>query len=406
MATLGMLLSTQIPATQAELSFSETVWKMSPAGVSLLAITSRLREEKATNTEHGFWTKTWIFPSLKSSVADAAGVTTMTFVSTANVVPGNMFQNFRTKEQIIVNSIVSATQVTVARAMGTVAAAAAQINDMWYAAGNAYEEGSIRPAALNIQAVKITNYTQIFRNSWALTDTVRNIVMATNTDNVSESRADCMLLHAQAIEQAMISGQKYQGTRNNQPYRQMEGIITAIGTAPYYPDYYAGVTNVFTAGGTTNYTQLQNMLEPCLDQVSDQGASKERLVFTGSKGLRVFNDIGRLNGSYDLVHGQTEYGLQFSTFKTTRGTFTLVEHTWFNSNPDFAKMALVLDVNSIKPAYLGDRRQKHTAYNESGPQVDNGIDALGGTITSELTVLNKNPAGCAVIYGLTQGAAG
>lgn len=406
MATIGMLLSTQIPATQSKFSFSEHVMKMMPAGTSLFGLTSRLKEEKAINTTHEFWTKTMVFPSLKSTVADAAGVTAMTFTSTANTVPGMIFQNFRTKEQVIVNSITDATHAVVARGMGTVAAVAAAVNDMWYQVGNAYEEGSIRPAALNVQAVKISNYTQIFRNSWAVTDTVRNIVMAAGTDNVSESKSDCVLFHAQALEAAMMFGQKYQGTRNNQPYRQMEGIVSAIGTPAYYPDYYGGVTNVYTAGATTNWTQMQNMLEPSLNQVADQASSNERIVFTGAKGMRVFNDIAVKNGVYELAPEQTSFGLRYSTFRTVRGTFTLVEHTLFNSNADYSGMALGIDINSVKPAFLGDRKQKHDFYNEKGANVDNGIDALGGTITSEMTSLNKNPAGCFVISGLTAGAAG
>ena len=38
--------------------------------------------------------------------------------------------------------------------------------------------------------------------------------------------------------------------------------------------------------------------------------------------------------------------------------------------------------------------------------VDNGVDAVGGTLTTELTNLVKNPAANAVLYGFTAGAAG
>ena len=38
--------------------------------------------------------------------------------------------------------------------------------------------------------------------------------------------------------------------------------------------------------------------------------------------------------------------------------------------------------------------------------VDNGIDAVGGTLTTELTCTIKNPPANAIIYGLTAAAAG
>jgi hypothetical protein len=37
---------------------------------------------------------------------------------------------------------------------------------------------------------------------------------------------------------------------------------------------------------------------------------------------------------------------------------------------------------------------------------DNGIDAVGGTLTTELTTVIKNPPANAVITNLTSGAAG
>jgi hypothetical protein len=38
--------------------------------------------------------------------------------------------------------------------------------------------------------------------------------------------------------------------------------------------------------------------------------------------------------------------------------------------------------------------------------VDNGIDAVGGTLTTELTCVIKNPPANTVIYNLTAAAAG
>jgi hypothetical protein len=57
-------------------------------------------------------------------------------------------------------------------------------------------------------------------------------------------------------------------------------------------------------------------------------------------------------------------------------------------------------------AYLGDRKTQNKEFNQDADANDNGIDAVGGTLTTELTTVIKNPPANAVIYNLTAGAAG
>ena len=113
-----------------------------------------------------------------------------------------------------------------------------------------------------------------------------------------------------------------------------------------------------------------------------------------------------MNGTYQLVDGQTSYGLQFSSFKTSRGTFRMIEHPLFNSNADWAKMAIAVDLSSFNLAYLGDRKTVSSEYGTKGQALENGADAIGGSLTTELTCLVKNPAANAIIYGLAAAAAG
>jgi len=108
-----------------------------------------------------------------------------------------------------------------------------------------------------------------------------------------------------------------------------------------------------------------------------------------------------------MVDGQTNWGLQFSTFKTSRGTFRVIEHPLFNSNTSWQKMAVAVDLSSFTVAYLGDRKTQNKEFNQDGNEAnDNGIDAVGGTLTTELTAVVRNPPANAVIFGLTAGAAG
>ena len=404
----GIFTSTNLTQDIAKKSFAGMITRLMPNGQApLFGMTSMLSSETAVQTEHGFFTKTMLFPQFQVTAAgQASGDTTFTVVSTAQLLPGQIHRIDSTGENIIINSVVSPTQITVTRGVGTVAAAAIAASIFAYQVGNAFEEASLRPNSLIINPVRISNYTQIFRNTWAISDTVRATQMIAGDTNVAESRQDCAAFHAADIEKMLFFGQKSQGTRNGQAFRTADGLINIIGNISYYPSYM-GAVNVTTAGATTNFTQLEAMLDPTFNQTTDPTVSNERVLFVGGAAKRVLTAIGRLNGIYQMVDGQNSWGLQFSTFKTSRGTFRVIEHPLFNSNVSWQKMAVAVDLSTFNVAYLGDRKTQNKEFNQDGGEAnDNGIDAVGGTLTTELTTVVKNPPANAVVYNLTAGAAG
>lgn len=402
----GIFNTSQLTQDLARKSFAGMITRLMPNGSApLFGITSMLSNETAVQIEHGFFTKTMLFPELVLSANILAGDTTIPVVSSANVLPGMIMRINSTGENIIINSVVSAVSVTVTRAVGSVVAAAALSGVSCYQVGNAFEESSTRPSALVINPVRITNLTQIFRNTWAISDTIRQTMMIAGDTNVAESRQDCAAFHAADIEKALLFGQKSQGTRNGQPFRTMDGLINIVGNLSYYPSYYSSA-NVVTAGATTNYTQLETALDPVFNQSTDPKVANERVLFVGGQAKRVLTTIGRLNGTYTLTDGATNWGLQFSTFKTSRGTFRIIEHPLLNSNASWSKMAVAVDLSTFNIAYLGDRKTQNKEFNADSDANDNGIDAVGGTLTTECTCVIKNPPANAIIYNLTAAAAG
>ena len=381
-------------------SFASMITRLMPNGAApLFGLTSMLKTETAVQVEHGFFTKTMIFPQVVMNASALSTDTTLTVVDSSNMVPGMLVRNQATKEVVLILTVPTGTSVTCRRAVGTVAAAAMSSAQKLYQVGTAFEEGSARPSAVQIVSVRVTNYTQIFRNSWALTDTARATQVIAGDTNISESRGECAGFHAADMEKAILFGQKYTGTLNNKPIRTMDGIVNQV--------TLNAAANVNTAGGTTNYTQLETYLDVCFDTTTDPKVANERVLFCGGAAKRVLNNIGRLNGTYQLVEGQTSYGLQFSSFKTSRGTFRMIEHPLFNSNADWAKMAIAVDLSTFNLAYLGDRKTMSEEYGIQGNKVEaGGVDAVGGSLTTEVTCLVKNPAANAIIYDLTAAAAG
>jgi len=381
-------------------SFASMITRLMPNGAApLFGLTSMLKTETAVQVEHGFFTKTMIFPQVVMNASALSIDTTLTVVDSSNMVPGMLVRNQTTKEVVLILTVPTSTSVTCRRAVGTVAAAAMSSAQKLYQVGTAFEEGSARPSAVQIISVRVTNYTQIFRNSWALTDTARATQVIAGDTNISESRGECAGFHAADMEKAILFGQSYTGTLNNKPIRTMNGIVNQV--------TLNAAANVNTAGATTNYTQLEAYLDVCFDTTTDPKVANERVLFCGGAAKRVLNNIGRFNGTYQLVEGQTSYGLQFSSFKTSRGTFRMIEHPLFNSNADWAKMAIAVDLSTFNLAYLGDRKTMSEEYGIQGDTVEaGGVDAVGGSLTTEVTCLVKNPAANAIIYDLTAAAAG
>jgi len=398
---VGMFNTSSFTQDLAKKSFAGMITRLMPNGSApLFGLTSMLTTETAVQVEHGFFTKTALFPEMQLNGAIGSGtVNVFTVDTTANILPGMILRVNTTGENILVNQVISSTQVQVTRGVGTVSAAAIADDVKLFQVGNAFEEGSDRPTALNLTPVRITNLTQIFRNTWALTDTARATQVIAGETNVAESKADCAAFHAADIEKSIFFGQKSQGTRNGKPFRTMDGLISIVSNLTYYPPSYAAA-NITTAGASTTYTQLEAALDPVFNQATDPKVANERILFVGGTAKLVLNNIGRLNGTYQLVDGQTTWGLQFSTFKTARGTFRVIEHPLFNTNSTWSKMAVVVDLSTFNLAYLGDRK---TRSEETGGE---GVDAMMGSLTTELTCLVKNPPANAVIYNLTAGAAG
>lgn len=399
--SVGLLSTANLPANLAKVSFSAFITRLMPNGQApLFGLTALLKDETAMNIEHGYFSKTMIFPSVVLNGAIADGVATnFTVQPTDNIVAGDLLRADTTGEIVLVTSVASSTSINVQRGVGTVAAAAIGNAVSLYSIGNAFEEGSVRPQAVSIIAERYVNFTQIFRNSWAVTKTLAAMPMIAGDGMVAESRADCASLHALAIEKSLFFGQKFMGVRNGQPFHTQEGLIARVtASAP---------GNITTLGATTNWTQFEAALDLTLNVVTDVKGSNIRTAFVGGTARRVIHNIARLNSTYQIQNTITSWGLQIDTIRTPRGTFEMIEHSLFNaygSTSTWAKMMIIVDLNAYSIAYL--RRTEDTEYNATGAMVDNGVDARGGTLTTELTSVIKNPAAFGIIYNFTAAAVG
>lgn len=402
--------TSNLPTDLAKKSFASNIARVMPNGTAPLFAFSGLAAKKTCQQiEHGYWTKTMQFLVLTVATAIASGATTSLVVANAQgALPGQIIRvaqpfsggNFVAPEYMRVTAVNYGTNtLTVTRGFaGTTAATAIASGTKLPVFTNAHAEGSAKPAPRAIVPTRIMNYTQIFRNSWAVNNTLRATMMIAGKGAVAENKDDCAAFHATDIEFAALLGRKFLGTdaASGEPIHTMDGVEAVV--QAHAPG------NLKEAGATTNYTQLEDMLDSTLDFKTDFMSGNSRTLFVGKTALKTINNIGRLSGEYQLQDKQTNFGLQFSTFTTARGKFNVVEHPLLNTHDDYQKMAVVMDMSSFDFAYMEGRDTVHQYINQNN-QASDGSDAQGGVITSELTTQIMNPYAFGILYNLRAAAA-
>lgn len=397
----GIVNSNAVNAAQKLPSFAESLTRVQPNGASpLFLILSQLAKKTAKQVTHGYWTETLPNVSMTLNAAVADGVaTTFTVVSTTDVIPGQLYRAMTTGEVVQVLTVPNGTSITVTRGVGNIAAAAIANSVVLQLVGTAYEEGSGRPTPQRIQQSLVQNYTQIFRNAWAVSGTTQaeQFFKEAGGNPLAKDKVDGALLHMLDIERALLWGQKFSGTKNGMPLHTMDGIESSVrvGTSG---------ANIQTLGATTTFDQLETAIDITQTTVT-AGSTQDRLMFCGNTAYKVIQGIGRKSGQYQLIEGATQFGLRFDTFKTSLGTYHLIIHPLLNANATLSKMSFVVDPSSINLAYLEGRDTQHKYFGANGElSTDNSLDATGGVYTTELTLELTNPFAHALITNFTAAA--
>ena len=389
------------PAELNARSFAAQILRRFPNGTApMFAMTSQSGKSRAKASTHGYFSKTMTFLVITMGTTALVGDATLTFPSTAGIVPGMVFMNQRTLENVRVTAVNSATVVAVTRAFGRVAAAAVNNGDKWIQAGTAYEEGSNRPTARRLDTQYIPNYTQIFRNAWALTDTARASYAEMGISNIAENKNDCAMFHSTDIESAILYGQAIMNTAGATPIHATQGVIDAL------RQYASG--NVNAAGSTTTFNQLVTLVESAFFYSTNLGNAKSRTAFCDNTAMKVMNQIGRASGQIQMTTKETKFGMKYVEFEFYLGTLELVIHPLLNGLQQTGTM-LVMDMPALKLAYMEGRDTIPESYgvtpSQQGQVSDSGLDAQGGSLLSELAVELINPSSCALVTGLTAGVA-
>lgn len=355
--------------------FASAILQIAPTGTALmLALTSGMGKSGAGDTIFH-----WFEDSHQSGRGTATGGGTTTTVPVddgSRYIPMQVLLVEETGEYMLVTAT-AGNNLTVTRGMGGTTVTNITNGMHVQLIGNAHEEASPIPTAITQQGAPRMNYTQIFRNAWAVSGTAKAINFRTG-NKVAKNKRDCAMYHAEDQERSMLWGVKHVSTLNGKPFRMTDGIKAQI------TQYGGTVVAANTGAVAGNYSRGD--FEEFIRQVfakNVKGQPNERIAIGGDIVLKVLNQMTMLDGVYQIEQGETKLGITVNTIVTPFGTLKLMTHPLMNENPVWQKELYVLHPGAIRRRML--RETFDEGYDTNGNRID-GVDADQGVMTTEMGI--------------------
>jgi hypothetical protein len=221
---------------------------------------------------------------------------------------GDLVRAPRTGEVIRVTAVSSNT-LTVARGVGSTAAAAMNDNEDLFIIGSAYAEGAAVGTEKEHQESWVYNYSQIVRDPFGATGT-QQATKSYLGNNRSRQRREFSKEHRIHLEQAMLFGERNRDTTSTASPRSYMGGFT----------YYA-TSNAKNASGTLTEAEVWDW---CEDLFAHTGGSSQRVVYASAL---VCSVIDLLAGArLQTVSKDDTYGIAVKEWITSHGTLLIVKH--------------------------------------------------------------------------------
>lgn len=302
--------------------------------------------------------------------------------SSANIFTvGDIIRNARTGENMLVATIATSTTITIAsggRAFGTTAAVAGADGDGLYIVGNVNEENGSARTVNATRSTKLTNFTQIFKTTIALSNTEANANLYGGKD-LPYQRAKKGTEHALDIERAFWFSEKKSSTgTNGHPMRSTGGVLEFINSNGAY---------VQNQGGPITATDFNLFLREGFTYGDDT-----KYLFCGGIVLQAINEFAR-GQLLTKVSDQT-YGVNIVEYVTPFGKINLVHNPLFVQ--DYAGYAFLLDMECFKYRFMQNRDTK-LYTNVQSPDLDGEIDQY----ITEAGLQRMQAPRCALLKGVT-----
>jgi hypothetical protein len=402
MAFLGMRGTGDWATDERPKNYREGILYLYPNGSApLTAIMSKMRNEAVDDPEFNWWTKT-----LPTQTATITGVYTNVALSSAYASGGAAGDSlyikmseahagqFRIGHQVLLrdashydvdvnakvtnvvyNGASSYIAVKLLEADDNGASTDLSDADTCIIVGNINSEGAPMPDAVAYDPTKVTNYTQIFRNSLSITRTARKTKLRTK-QSYEEAKREALELHSIEMEKAFLFGIATENTgANGKPERTTGGVIAAAKANGTSSDFSLDTDY----SGDTWIQSGEDWLDEQLEVMFRYG-SKEKLAFVGSGALLGINRLIKNNGTYEFNSMTTSYGIKVVEWVTPFGSIYMKTHPLFSYTVTNRNSMVIFEPENIKYRYIDD-----TKFYKEGEMQNTGRSRTDSTEEEFLT---------------------
>ena len=261
-------------------------------------------------------------------------------------IKGAIVVNSETGEVMHVTADTTATTLTVARNIGGTSHQIADNADL-FIAGFAAQEGGTSPTAISFDATVSSNFTQIFRTAFAVTNTMQSTYLRTG-DKLDEAMTKALKLHMSDIERAMFFGQKHEANGSTaQPTRYTGGLLNSLSNVVDITTDYASY------GGTGAGTMTEEGFDSLLISTVFKFGSKQKIAFVGENVANHLQQYGKDRWQPTAMEGA--YGVNLTRYNTFAGDLMVHLHPQFRQIPNMANAMIIVDFPYLVYRHLEGR---------------------------------------------------
>ena len=259
---------------------------------------------------------------------------------------GAIVVNSETGEVMHVTADTTATTLTVARNIGGTSHQIADNADL-FIAGFAAQEGGTSPTAISFDATVSSNFTQIFRTAFAVTNTMQSTYLRTG-DKLDEAMTKALKLHMSDIERAMFFGQKHEANGSTaQPTRYTGGLLNSLSNVVDVTTDYASY------GGSGAGTMTEEGFDSLLISTVFKFGSKQKIAFVGENVANHLQQYGKDRWQPTAMEGA--YGVNLTRYNTFAGDLMVHLHPQFRQIPNMANAMIIVDFPYLVYRHLEGR---------------------------------------------------
>jgi hypothetical protein len=336
----------------------EEILLLEPSATPLTVLSAKLAKAAVHNPKF-----TWQEDAVatRSTTTSTTGTGTALTVADATILAEHdILKVSRTGEAVRVQSVDSATTITVVRAVG--GSAVALVNgDELIKIGSAQQEGDASREAVSSNTTEVTGYTQIFRDSWQSTRTLQQTWQNVRPKDWKHQANKTGIEHKKNIELAGIHGKPSENTSGAQTRRTTGGFLHYV------------TTNANDPSGAMTEAEFFSYFSAGFRY----GSQDVKFGFSARAVVDILNSYPR--GKLEVVQADNDatFGVNIMKYRSPHGTLNVVTHNLLEGST-FGAYLLGVDMRAVGYKFLSDPEygsaDTHIRENIQAPDVDGRKD--------------------------------